>query len=78
MTDFSSVSTIKDFAEWIKAAEPGDAVIYYTGNNVGGVLCRFAMRMCDEGYIALVRRRIDTEGLSRFQFEAQRTRKRMR
>ena len=78
MNPSSNIKTPDDLAKWIKAAEPGDVVIYYTGNNAHGDVCKFAMRMCDENYIALVKRRVDTHGLHRFQFEAQRTKKVMK
>jgi hypothetical protein len=36
------------------------------------------MRMADEGYVALVQRRVLVNGVALFQFEAQRTKNRRR
>jgi len=72
------VHTVDDFAEALKRAEKGDTMIYYTGNHVGGDICRFASRMADQGYVALVQRRLARTGVGKFQYEAQKTKKRFK
>ena len=73
MTLSSNVRTPEEFDRWARDAEPGDVVVYYTGNHAHGDMCRAAMALEGAGLVCLVRRRVDTEGSRRFQFEAQRT-----
>ena len=78
MSPTSSVSSPKELEDWINTAAAGDAIIYHVGPHTSGNLCRFAMRMSEEGYIALVQRRVLVNGVALFQFEAQRTKNRRR
>lgn len=70
--------TVDDFAEALKKTQKGDKIIYYTGDHTGGQVCRFAMRMSEEGYVSLVQRRLSNTGQGRFQYEAHRTKKRFK
>lgn len=44
---------------WADGAVPGSRVIYHTGTNAGGPVCRQAMALCDAGLVLLVRKRAD-------------------
>lgn len=57
MTDIPTLIGPLDL--WADGAVPGSRVIYHTGTNAGGPVCRQAMALCDAGVLTLVRKRAD-------------------
>ena len=72
MTDM--IVSLAEFDRWVKNAAPGDAVVYHTGKHASGALCRHAVDLSEAGLVSLVQRRTDHG----FQYEAQRTKKRLK
>ena len=56
---------------WARKAEPRDAVIYHTDTFARGRVCADAMRLFEEGFVLLTRRRLNKEGV--FEYIAHRT-----
>lgn len=57
MTDIPTLIGPLDL--WATDAVPGSRVIYHTGENAGGSVCRQAMVLCTAGVLTLVRKRAD-------------------
>lgn len=57
MTDIHTLIGPLDL--WADGAAPGSRVIYHTGTNAGGSVCRQAMALYDAGVLTLVRKRAD-------------------
>ena len=68
------IQSLAEFDRWAKTAAPGDAVVYHAGKHASGKICRHAVDLSEAGLVSLVRRRTDHG----FQYEAQRTRKRLK
>lgn len=68
------IQSLAEFDRWVTSAMPGSVVAYHVGSHASGILCGYAMDLSEAGLVSLVRRRTDHG----FQYEAQRTKKRVR
>lgn len=73
--DIADVGKKGEFANCLAQAEYGDKIIYSRGLYAGGLHREAAMSACEAGLVALVQKRI---GKGRFDYIAQRTRKRIK
>lgn len=72
--DITEESDRNTFCKTVERARPGDIIIYHVGNNAGGLFKADAMQEYQKGRVALYRKRLDYEGVRRFQFMAERVR----
>lgn len=73
--DIADVNKKGEFANCLAQAQYGDKIIYSRGLYAGGLHRDAAMSACEAGLVALVQKRI---GKGRFDYIAQRTRKRIK
>lgn len=68
----------QDFHAAVATAKHGDVFVYHIGITADGPLCSTARTLSGLGLVSLVQRRVSHVGTARFQYEAQRTRQKMR
>jgi len=76
--DVSSDMGLNAFDEAVKITSKGDTIIYHRGAHAGGRHKFSAMVAQDEGFVALVQKRMDKAGDARFEYLAQRTGKKFK